>query len=89
MNDVAHSDSARPRASIPPGEPERVQELVRAEVPNVLTAHKARIDLEYRVKRYRELAARFRALRVEEADVRRQMREPNLPPQLLRTMKVE
>jgi hypothetical protein len=85
----AVSDTARPHASIPPGEPERVQRLVRAEVSQLLAAHRAEIDLEYRVKRYRELANRYRALRAEEAEVRRQMRELNLPPQLLRTLKEE
>jgi hypothetical protein len=91
MSDVTHSvgEPARPRASIPPGEPERVQELVRREVANLLAMHKADLDLEYRVKRYKELADRYRALRAEEATLRRQMRELNLPPQLLRAMKVE
>ena len=83
------SDATRQRASIPPGEPERVQRLVQKEVSQLLTAHRAEIDLEYRVKRYRELASRYRALRAEEADVKRQMQELNLPPQLLRTLKVE
>ena len=85
----AVSDTPRPRASIPPGEAEAVQRLVRAEVANVLALHKADLDLEYRVKRYRELANRYRALRAEEAEVKRQMRELNLPPQLLRTLKEE
>jgi hypothetical protein len=91
MSDVIHSvgEPQRPRASILPGEPERVQRLVRAEVANVLAAHTARIDLEYRVKRYKELASRYRALRAEEADVKRQMQELNLPPQLLRALRVE
>ena len=91
MSDVTHNvgEAVRPRASIPPGEPERVQRLVRAEVGQLLAAHRAEIDLEYRVKRYRELANRYRALRAEEADVRRQMRELNLPPQLLRTLTEE
>ena len=91
MSDVTHSvdEPRRPRASIPPGEPEAVQRLVRAEVANLLAAHRAEIDLEYRLKRYRELSSRYRALRAEEADVRRQMRELNLPPQLLRTMTEE
>jgi hypothetical protein len=91
MSDVTHSagEAVRPRASIPPGEPETVQRLVRAEVANVLAAHTARIELEYRVKHYRELSSRYRALRAEEAEVRRQMQELNLPPQQLRTMKVE
>jgi len=91
MSDVTHSvgDTARPRASIPPGEPEAVQRLVRREVDQLLAAHRAEIDLRYRVKRYQELANRYRALRAEEADVRRQMRELNLPPQLLRTLTEE
>ena len=85
----AVSETPRPRASIPPGEAETVQRLVRKEIAGLLATHRAEIDLEYRVKRYRELAERYRALRSEEAEVRRQMRELNLPPQLLRTMKVE
>ena len=91
MSDVTHfvSEAARPHASIPPGEPERVQELVRREVAGLLALHESKIDLQYRVKRYRELASRYRALRSEEAEVRRQMRELNLPPQLLRTLKEE
>ena len=91
MSDVTHSvdESARPRAAIPTGEPERVQELVRREVAGLLTLHESKIDLEYRVKRYRELADRYRAVRAEEAALRKQMRELNLPPQLLRTMKEE
>ena len=67
MTDETHvvSDTPRPRASIPPGEPERVQELVRREVAGLLALHKADLDLEYRVKRYRELADRYRAVRAE------------------------
>ena len=73
MTDETHitGETPRPSASIPPGEPERVRQLVRREVANLLALHKADIDLEYRVKRYRELAARFRTLRAEEADVKR------------------
>ena len=91
MSDVTHSagDGLRPRARIPPGEADAVQRLVQREVAGLLVLHKADIDLEYRVKRYRELANRYRALRTEEAEVRRQMRELNLPPQLLRTMTEE
>jgi hypothetical protein len=91
MSDVAYSvdEAAPPRASIPPGEPEAVQRLVRREIANLLALHKADLDLEYRVKRYRELADRYRAVRAEEAALRRQMRELNLPPQLLRTLRVE
>jgi len=91
MTDETHvvSDTPRPRASIPPGEPEAVQRLVRREADQPPAAHRAEIDLRYRVKRYKELANRYRAPRAEEADVKRQTRELNLPPQLLRTMKVE
>ena len=91
MSDVTHfvSEAARPRASIPPGEAETVQRLVRKEIAGLLATHRAEIDLEYRLRRYRELAARFRTLRAEESDVKRQMRELNLPPQLLRTLKEE
>ena len=91
MSDVTHSvgESARPRASNPPGEPEAVQQLVRREIAGLLALHESRIDLEYRVKRYGELSNRYRALRAEGADVKRQMRELDLPPQLLRTMEEE
>src|SRR5215217_317961 len=68
-SDVCSSDLARPRASIPPGEAETVQRLVQKEIAGLLATHRAEIDLEYRLKRYRELASRFRALRAEEADV--------------------
>jgi hypothetical protein len=80
---------ASPHATIPPGEPETVQWLVKQEVAQLLAAHRADIDLEYRIKRYKELANRYRALRAEEADVKRQMQELNLPPLLLRTLKEE
>jgi hypothetical protein len=88
MSDVTHSvgEPRCPPASIPPGEPERVQEFVRREVAGLLALHESKIDLEYRVKRYRELSGRYRALRAEEADVKRQMQELNLPPQLPRTL---
>jgi len=71
MSDIIHivGDGARPRASIPPGEAETVQRLVQKEIAGLLATHRAEIDLEYRLKRYRELASRFRALRAEEADV--------------------
>ena len=89
MTDETHitGEPRRPRASIPPGEPEAVRRLVRAEVANLLAAHTARIDLEHRLKRYRELANRYRALRAEE--VKRQMRELNLPSQQLHALKEE
>ena len=91
MSDVIHivGDGARPRASIPPGEAETVQRLVQKEIAGLLATHRAEIDLEYRLKRYRELAERYRALRSEEAEVKRQMQALNLPPQLLRTLKEE
>lgn len=89
MSEQADSQARESRAIIPPGEPETVQRLVRKEVSQLLAAHRAEIDLEYRIKRYRELSSRRRALRAEEADVRRQMEALNLPPQLLRTLKEE
>ncbi|HEV7889432.1 MAG TPA: hypothetical protein VGP08_02280 [Pyrinomonadaceae bacterium] len=72
---------------IPPGEPETVQQLVAREVENVLALHTAKIDLDYRVRRHKELSARYRALCAEAAEVKRQMETLNLPPLLLRHLK--
>jgi hypothetical protein len=82
-----HADESSPRELIPPDEAERVQQLVRLEVSNVLALHKSEIDLQYRVVRYKELCARRRALCSEAAEVRRQMEALNLPPLLLRGLK--
>jgi hypothetical protein len=82
-----HSDESSPGNLIPPDEAEHVQRLVRLEVSNVLALHKSEIDLQYRVRRYKELHERYRALRSEEAEVKRQMEALGLPPLLLRKLK--
>jgi hypothetical protein len=87
--DKTGGETERPRANIPPDEADTVQRLVKTEVAGLLAAHRAEIDLEYRIKRYRELCERHRALRSEAADVKRQMQELNLPPLLLSRMKTE
>ena len=71
----------------PYGEPETVRQLVKREVEDIIALHKAELDLEYRIKRHKELSARYRARRSEEAEVKRQMEALNLPPRLLRQMK--
>ena len=63
----------RARGLIPPGEPDAVQALVRREVEGLLALHRAEMELEYRIKRHGELSERYRALRSEAAEVKRQM----------------
>lgn len=81
--------AAPPRATIPPDESATVQQLVQREVAGLIAVHRAEIDLAYRIQRHKELADRYRALRSEAAEVKRQMQALNLPPQYLRTLKVE
>jgi hypothetical protein len=80
-------DSERSRALIPRDEAENVQQLVAREVANILALHTAKIDLDYRVRRHKELSARYRALCAEAAEVKRQMEALHLPPLLLRQLK--
>ena len=98
MSEVTHSvgESARPRASIPPDEPERVQELVRREPANLLSLRDREAELRERAKRYADLVKRRRRLRAsiqtreqelrddkrEWEEIEREMGEIRLPPGL-------
>lgn len=81
MSDVTHSvgEPQRPRASIPPGEPERVQELVRRELANLLALREQEAALRERAKRYADLRKRRRRLRasiqIREQELRHDKRE--------------
>jgi len=98
MSDVAHGagETPRPRASIPPGEPERVQELVRRELANLLSLRDREAELRERAKRRDDLLRirrrlrasigtreqELRADRCELAEVERELSEIRLPPGL-------
>jgi predicted Zn-dependent peptidase len=86
----------RPRAGIPPGEPERVQELVRRELANLLSLRDREAELRERAKRRDDLLrmrrrlrasiatreAELRADKCELAEVERELSVIRLPPGL-------
>ena len=98
MSDVTHNsgEALRPRASIPPGEPERVQELVRRELANLLSLRDREAELRERAKRFADLRRMRRRLRAsiqtrerelcadrrELAEIEREMEAIRLPPGL-------
>ena len=87
-DDKIGGETDSPGAIIPRGEP--VDEgFVERTVANTEAMLRAEFDLKYRIMRYMELRDRYRTNRSEGASLKRQMQELNLPPQLLRTLKIE
>jgi hypothetical protein len=98
MSDAASSvdEAAPPHASIPPGEAERVQELVRRELANLLSLRDREAELRERGKRRDDLLRMRRRLRAsiamreqelradkaELAEVERELSVIRLPPGL-------
>ena len=83
---------ARPGANIPFGDSDelgKLERFVERQVQDALALHKTEIDLEYRIKRYKELTERYRTLSSELAEVQRQREMLNLPPRLLRELKTK
>ena len=99
MNDESHivGKAAPPRASIPPGEAELVQRLVRNEVNNILRLATKEAELKERVKRREDLLRMRRRLRAsittrenelradrsELAEIERELQDIRLPPGLM------
>jgi len=98
MSDVTHigSETERPRTSIPPGEAERVQELVGRELATLLSLRDREAELRERARRYADLGKRRRRLlasiqtreqelrhdKRELEEIEREMGEIRLPPGL-------
>jgi hypothetical protein len=98
MSDAPSTGSppAASRATIPPGEPEHVVELVRREVANVVGLSVKEAVLQERAMRFKDLQRRRRRLRAsietreqelrhdrrELAEIERAMSDIRLPPGL-------